>query len=85
MLLTKRKPATVGEILIEEFMQPMGLTGSDALAARARADQACPPHQGRRIVIGPGAFHQPDAGNQRGIHPFVLGSASRRRSLPLGR
>src|ERR1700730_11768240 len=26
MLTTKRKPATVGEILIEEFMQPMKLT-----------------------------------------------------------
>ena len=26
MLTTKRKPATVGEILIEEFMEPMGLT-----------------------------------------------------------
>ena len=26
MLTTKRKPATVGEILIEAFMQPMGLT-----------------------------------------------------------
>jgi addiction module HigA family antidote len=26
MLMTKRKPASVGEILIEEFMQPMGLT-----------------------------------------------------------
>ena len=26
MLTTKRKPATVGEILIEEFMQPMELT-----------------------------------------------------------
>jgi antitoxin HigA-1 len=26
MLTTKRKPASVGEILIEEFMQPMGLT-----------------------------------------------------------
>jgi addiction module HigA family antidote len=26
MLMTKRKPATVGEILIEEFMEPMGLT-----------------------------------------------------------
>jgi plasmid maintenance system antidote protein VapI len=25
MLMTKRKPATVGEILIEEFMRPMGL------------------------------------------------------------
>lgn len=26
MLMTKRKPVTVGEILMEEFMQPLGLT-----------------------------------------------------------
>jgi addiction module HigA family antidote len=26
MLTTKRKPATVGEILVEEFMKPMRLT-----------------------------------------------------------
>jgi len=26
MLTTKRNPATIGEILIEEFMQPVGLT-----------------------------------------------------------
>jgi len=26
MLMTTRKPATVGEILSEEFMEPMGLT-----------------------------------------------------------
>lgn len=26
MLMTKRKPATVSEILVEEFMGPMGLT-----------------------------------------------------------
>ena len=26
MLMTKRKPASVGEILTEEFMAPMGLT-----------------------------------------------------------
>ena len=26
MLTTKREPATVGEILVEEFMEPMGLT-----------------------------------------------------------
>jgi plasmid maintenance system antidote protein VapI len=26
MLMTKRKPATIGEILVEEFMQPIGLT-----------------------------------------------------------
>ncbi len=28
MLMTKRKPATVGEILIEEFMQPLKLAQS---------------------------------------------------------
>ena len=32
MPTTKRKPATVGEILSEEFMQPLGLTQA-ALAA----------------------------------------------------
>lgn len=26
MLMTKRKPATMGEILVEEFMKPIGLT-----------------------------------------------------------
>ena len=26
MLMTKRKPASVGEILTQEFMEPMGLT-----------------------------------------------------------
>ena len=26
MLMTKRQPVSVGEMLIEEFMQPMGLT-----------------------------------------------------------
>jgi addiction module HigA family antidote len=26
MLMTKRKPGTVGEILVEEFMRPLGLT-----------------------------------------------------------
>ena len=28
MLMTKRKPASVGEILTEEFMEPLGLTQS---------------------------------------------------------
>lgn len=31
MLTTKRKPVTVGEILVEEFIRPMGLT-QNALA-----------------------------------------------------
>jgi addiction module HigA family antidote len=29
MLITKRKPASVGEILLEEFMGPLGLTQGD--------------------------------------------------------
>jgi addiction module HigA family antidote len=33
MLMTKRKPATVGEILTEEFLKPMNLTQA-ALAER---------------------------------------------------
>jgi addiction module HigA family antidote len=31
MLMTKRKPATPGEILVEEFMEPIGLA-QDTLA-----------------------------------------------------
>ena len=26
MLMTKRKPASIGEILVEEFMKPLALT-----------------------------------------------------------
>jgi antitoxin HigA-1 len=33
MLMTKRKPASVGEILVEEFMEPLGLTQGDLAAA----------------------------------------------------
>jgi addiction module HigA family antidote len=33
MLMTKRKPATVGEILNEEFMRPLGLTQGGLAAA----------------------------------------------------
>jgi len=29
MLITKRKPASIGEILVEEFMGPLGLTQGD--------------------------------------------------------
>jgi plasmid maintenance system antidote protein VapI len=37
MLMTKRKPASVGEILVQEFMVPMGLTQgvlAEAILAR---------------------------------------------------
>jgi addiction module HigA family antidote len=33
MLMTKRKPASVGEILVEEFMDPLGLTQGDLAQA----------------------------------------------------
>jgi hypothetical protein len=44
MLTTKRKPATVGEILTEEFMQPMGLTQgalAEAMASSASTSTNC--------------------------------------------
>ena len=33
MLMTKRKPASVGEILVDEFMEPLGLTQGDLAEA----------------------------------------------------
>jgi antitoxin HigA-1 len=33
MLMTKRKPASVGEILVEEFLGPLGLTQGDLAQA----------------------------------------------------
>jgi antitoxin HigA-1 len=51
MLMTKRKPATVGEILTEEFMEPMGLTQSALAQAmgvqRKHVNELC---NGRRTV-----------------------------------
>lgn len=38
MLTTKREPTSAGEILIEEFMDPMGLT-QDARRSDGRAAQ----------------------------------------------
>ena len=39
MLETKRKPIAAGEIPVEEFMRPMGLT--QAALAEAMGAQAC--------------------------------------------
>jgi plasmid maintenance system antidote protein VapI len=42
MLTTKLKPASVGEILVEEFMQPMGLTQgalAQAMGVQLKAPQ----------------------------------------------
>jgi antitoxin HigA-1 len=57
MLITKRKPIPVGEILTEEFMQPMGLTqGALAKAMgvqRKHVNELC---NNRRNVTAPTAL-----------------------------
>jgi addiction module HigA family antidote len=57
MLATKRKPAGVGEILVEEFMKPMGLTqGALAKAMgvqRKHVNELC---KNRRNVTAPTAL-----------------------------
>ena len=57
MLMTKRKPASVGEILGEEFMQPMGLTQSALAEAmgvqRKHVNELC---NNRRKVTAPTAL-----------------------------
>ncbi len=50
MLMTKRKPATIGEILSEEFMQPLGLTQgalADAMGVqRKHVNELCNDRRG---------------------------------------
>jgi antitoxin HigA-1 len=57
MLTTKRKPASVGEILREEFMKPMGLTQGALAEAmgvqRKHVNELC---NDRRNVIAPTAL-----------------------------
>jgi addiction module HigA family antidote len=57
MLITKRKPATVGEILVEEFMAPAGLTQvalAEAMGvSRKHVNELC---NGRRSVTAPTAL-----------------------------
>ncbi len=57
MLTTKRKPASVGEILIEEFMEPMGLTQGALAEAmgvqRKHVNELC---NDRRNVTAPTAL-----------------------------
>jgi addiction module HigA family antidote len=57
MLMTKRKPATVGEILVEEFMQPMKLTQSVLAEAmgvqRKHVNELC---NDRRTITAPTAL-----------------------------
>jgi len=57
MLTTKRKPASVGEILTEEFMRPLGLTQAALAAAmgvpRKHVNELC---NDRRGVTAPTAL-----------------------------
>lgn len=57
MLTTKRKPASVGEILVEEFMEPMGLTQvalAEAMGVpRKHVNELC---NDRRAVTAPTAL-----------------------------
>jgi addiction module HigA family antidote len=57
MLVTKRKPAGVGEILVEEFMQPLGLTQAALAEAmgvpRKHVNELC---NARRAVTAPTAL-----------------------------
>jgi addiction module HigA family antidote len=57
MLATKRKPAGVGEILIEEFVRPMGLTQGALAEAmgvqRKHVNELC---NDRRAVTAPTAL-----------------------------
>lgn len=57
MLTTKRKPASVGEILTEEFMKPLGLTQgvlAEAMGVqRKHVNELC---NGRRAVTAPTAL-----------------------------
>lgn len=57
MLTTKRKPATPGEILTEEFLEPMGLTQGELAEAmgvpRKHVNELC---KARRAVTAPTAL-----------------------------
>ncbi len=57
MLTTKRKPASVGEILVEEFMRPMRLTQAALAEAmgvpRKHVNELC---NNRRSVTAPTAL-----------------------------
>ena len=69
MLITTRKPSTVGEILSEEFMEPVGLTqGALAQAmgvARKHFNELC---NDRRTVTAPDrAYPRPRLRQQPGV------------------
>ena len=57
MLMTKRKPASVGEILVDEFIDPLGLTQGELAEAmgvpRKHVNELC---NRRRAVTAPTAL-----------------------------
>src|ERR1700692_4115822 len=57
MLMTKRKPVSVGEILVQEFMKPMGLTQTVSVDAkgvqRKHVNELC---NNRRALTAPTAL-----------------------------
>ena len=57
MITSKRRPASVGEILVEEFMGPLGLTQGALAEAmgvqRKHVNELC---NGRRAVTAPTAL-----------------------------
>ena len=57
MLETKREPASVGEILVEEFLRPLGLTQTSLASAmgvpRKHVNELC---NNRRAVTAPTAL-----------------------------
>ncbi len=57
MLMTKRKPASVGEILVEEFLTPMALTQGQLAEAmgvpRKHVNELC---NDRRAITAPTAL-----------------------------
>ena len=68
MLVTKCKPAIVGEILIEEFMQPLGLTQAALAQAmgvqRKHVNELC---NNRRSVTPQRRLFSPVCSQQSGL------------------
>jgi addiction module HigA family antidote len=59
MLMTRRKPASVGEILVDEFMEPLGLTQGNLAEAmgvpRKHVNELC---NDRRAITADAALMQ---------------------------
>lgn len=68
MLMTKRKPATVGEILVEEFLAPLGVTQTALASAmgvpRKHVNEVCNQRRGitvsTAIILGRVFGNSPD-------------------------